>query len=66
LVGTLAAGPTVAVGLTKQALLRSAEVPLARALVDESFGLELASRTADFREGLAAFAARRDPDFTGR
>jgi len=66
LVASLAQGPTVALGLTKQALLRSSEVPLARALADESFALELASRTADFREGLAAFTARRDPDFTGR
>ncbi|GAA3209753.1 enoyl-CoA hydratase/isomerase family protein [Actinocorallia longicatena] len=66
LVASLGRGPTVALGLTKQGLLRSAEVPLARALADEAFGLELASRTADFREGLAAFADRRDPDFTGR
>ncbi|MFC5746301.1 enoyl-CoA hydratase/isomerase family protein [Actinomadura rugatobispora] len=66
LVAALAKGPTVALGLTKQSLQRSSEVPLARALVDESFGLELASRTADFREGLAAFTARRDPDYTGR
>ncbi|RAY16894.1 enoyl-CoA hydratase/isomerase family protein [Actinomadura craniellae] len=66
LVASLAQGPTVALGLTKQVLARSAEAPLARALVDESFGLELAARTADFREGLAAFTDRRDPDFTGR
>lgn len=66
LVESLAEGPTVALGLTKLSILRSAEVPFARALVDESFGLELASRTADFREGLAAFTARRPPDFTGR
>lgn len=66
LVASLAQGPTVTLGLTKQLLLRSAEVPLARALVDESYGLELASRTADFREALAAFKDRRDPNFTGR
>lgn len=66
LVGSLAEGPTVTLGLTKQLLLRSPEEPIARALADESFGLELASRTADFREGLAAFTARRDPGFTGR
>ncbi|ROO85162.1 enoyl-CoA hydratase [Actinocorallia herbida] len=66
LVRTLADGPTVTLGLTKQLILRSAEAPLARAMVDESFGLELASRTADFREALAAFRERRPPDFTGR
>ena len=66
LVAALAKGPTVALGLTKRSLLRSAEVPVAQAMADESFALELASRTADFREGLAAFKARRDPGFTGR
>lgn len=66
LVTRLAAGPTVALGLTKQALLRAADVSLARALDDEARALELAARTADFREGLKAFSERRDPDFEGR
>lgn len=66
LVERLAAEPTVALGLTKQALLRAADVPLARALDDEARALELAARTADFREGLKAFSERRDPDFQGR
>jgi 2-(1,2-epoxy-1,2-dihydrophenyl)acetyl-CoA isomerase len=65
LVARLASGPTVALGLSKQALLRAAEVPLARALDDEARVLELAARTADFREGLKAFAERRDPNFKG-
>lgn len=66
LVARLASGPTVALGLTKQALLRGADVPLARALDDEARALELAARTADFREGLKAFSERRDPTFEGR
>ncbi|TDC90236.1 enoyl-CoA hydratase-related protein [Actinomadura sp. 7K507] len=66
LVASLAKGPTVALGLTKQSLLRAAEAPLTRAMSDESYALELAARTADFKEGLAAFKARRDSDFTGR
>lgn len=66
LVSRLAHGPTVALGLTKQLLLRAAEAPIARALADESFALEIAARTSDFREGLAAFSSRRDPDFEGR
>lgn len=66
LVATLGHGPTVALGLTKQLLLRAAEAPIARALADESFALELAARTSDFREGLAAFTSRREPNFEGR
>lgn len=65
LVARLAAGPTVALGLTKQQLLRSSESTLTQALSDESYALELAARTADFREGLKAFSERRDPDFGG-
>jgi len=33
---------------------------------DESFALELSSRTADFRDGLLAFKERRQPRFKGR
>lgn len=65
LVSRLASGPTVALGLTKQQLLRSAESTLTQSLADESYALELAARTADFREGLKAFSERRDPDFRG-
>lgn len=66
LVAELAAGPTVALGLTKQLLAGAADASLSRALADEAHALELAARTADFREGLAAFAQHRDPDFEGR
>jgi 2-(1,2-epoxy-1,2-dihydrophenyl)acetyl-CoA isomerase len=34
-------------------------------LADEAFGMELSSRSADFREGLKAFAERRRPEFGG-
>jgi 2-(1,2-epoxy-1,2-dihydrophenyl)acetyl-CoA isomerase len=33
---------------------------------NELYALELSTRTTDFKEGLAAFRERRDPDFTGR
>jgi len=62
----LAAGPTVALGLTKVMINAAAESSLAEQLREEAFALELSSRSPDFREGLAAFAARRDPSFTGR
>jgi len=66
LIERLAAGPTVALGLAKGCLSRNLEETLAHAMDNESLALELSSRTADFREGLAAFAERRAARFTGR
>jgi 2-(1,2-epoxy-1,2-dihydrophenyl)acetyl-CoA isomerase len=62
----LAAGPTVAIGLTKWLLNTSHTKELSDHLADEAFTMELSSRSADFREGLAAFSQRRDPCFGGR
>jgi len=66
LLARLAAGPTVALGLAKRALQHSAEHTLRASMDNELSNLELACRTADFKEGLAAFLDRRDPDFQGR
>ncbi len=66
LAGELANGPTVALGLAKAALHGAANQTLADAMVDETMRLELACRTLDFKEGLRAFADRRDPGFSGR
>ncbi len=62
----LATGPTVAIGLTKWLLHRGAGLPLEAHLRDEAFGVELSSRTDDFREGMSAFREKRAPRFTGR
>lgn len=66
LVGRLASGPTVAIGLTKQALAYGQHAALPDAMNQELSNLELACRTGDFKEGLAAFRDRRAPDFQGR
>jgi 2-(1,2-epoxy-1,2-dihydrophenyl)acetyl-CoA isomerase len=62
----LASGPTVALGLTKWLLHEAEARGLDDQLRDEAFGLELSSRSEDFREGLAAFKDKRDPEFKGR
>lgn len=66
LVGRLASGPTAAIGLAKQALNFGQHATLSQSLTQELFNLELSCRTIDFKEGLEAFAQRRDPDFHGR
>lgn len=62
----LAAGPTIALGLAKRNLAYGTEAGLIQTMNHELQNLELSCRTADFKEGLAAFRARRDPGFTGR
>ena len=66
LVDELRAAATVAVGLTKRCLHAGLDRGIVEAMEHEALALELSSRTADFREGLAAFTERRDPRFTGR
>jgi 2-(1,2-epoxy-1,2-dihydrophenyl)acetyl-CoA isomerase len=66
LASQLAAAPTVAIGLTKWLLSRGAGTTLEAHLRDEAFGVELSSRSEDFREGMSAFVDKRAPRFTGR
>ncbi|OBK12728.1 enoyl-CoA hydratase-related protein [Mycobacterium asiaticum] len=66
LLGRLAGGPTVAIGLTKQALGFGQRATLGESLSQELFNLELSCRTSDFKEGLEAFRQRRAPEFRGR
>jgi 2-(1,2-epoxy-1,2-dihydrophenyl)acetyl-CoA isomerase len=62
----LATGPTVAIGLAKQALNYGQHASLQQSMTQELFNLELSCRTSDFKEGLAAFRDRRDAEFRGR
>lgn len=66
LLARLAAGPTVALGLTKQAIHYGQHATLSQSMTQELFDLELSCRTKDFKEGLAAFRERRPPQFDGR
>jgi len=66
LLARVAAGPTVAIGLTKQAIAYGQHATLSQSMNQELSNLELSCRTSDFKEGLAAFRERRDPDFKGR
>ncbi|OHU98317.1 enoyl-CoA hydratase/isomerase family protein [Mycobacterium talmoniae] len=66
LLARLASGPTVALGLTKQALNYGQHATLPQSMTHELSSLELSCRTGDFKEGLAAFQQRRTPDFQGR
>ncbi|WP_084526216.1 enoyl-CoA hydratase/isomerase family protein [Nocardia vaccinii] len=66
LLAQLAAGPTVALGLAKQALAYGQHATLGQSLHQELYDLELSCRTTDFKEGLTAFQERRTPDFQGR
>jgi len=64
--GQLAGGATVALGLTKLLMHTGRTASLDDHLRDEAFAMEVSSRSEDFREGLAAFAAKRPATFTGR
>jgi 2-(1,2-epoxy-1,2-dihydrophenyl)acetyl-CoA isomerase len=66
LLARLANGPTVAIGLAKQALSFGAHATLSQSMNQELYNVELSCRTSDFKEGLEAFRERRDPEFRGR
>ncbi|MDP9271564.1 MAG: enoyl-CoA hydratase-related protein [Chloroflexota bacterium] len=62
----LASGPTRAIGLTKRLINTAEDANLAESLATEAALQELAGRTADHDEGIAAFAEKREPRFSGR
>lgn len=62
----LAAGPPIALSLTKRLLNDATTVSMAQALEDEARSQIVNFHTDDTREAMRAFAERRDPTFTGR
>ena len=62
----LAEGPTVSIGLTKRLLNAAEDATLHDALQAEAALQDLAGRSDDHAEGVAAFGEKRDPRFTGR
>lgn len=66
LITRLASGPTVALGLAKQAIHYGQHATLPQSMTQELYNVELSCRTTDFKEGLAAFRDKRPPEFQGR
>jgi 2-(1,2-epoxy-1,2-dihydrophenyl)acetyl-CoA isomerase len=61
----LAAGPPLALSMTKKLLNNSGAVSMAQALEDEARCQTVNFATSDTREAMRAFAEKRDPHFTG-
>ncbi len=61
----LAAGPTVAIAAAKRAMNEGWGRPIDDGLALEADGFAESFRTADAREGVAAFLAKREAKFSG-
>jgi 2-(1,2-epoxy-1,2-dihydrophenyl)acetyl-CoA isomerase len=66
LAGSLAAGPTKAIGMTKRLFDAAPNNTLDEQLELEAQLQSAATKTEDFREGVAAFLEKRRPEFKGR
>ena len=62
----LAAAPTRAIGLAKRSINAAEDASLNDSLTLEAQLQDLAGRTEDHAEGVAAFAEKREPRFVGR
>ena len=61
-----AKAPTKAIGLIKRMLTRSFNSSIAEMLEMEKHGQEIAGRTEDYQEGVAAFNEKRTPVYKGK
>lgn len=61
----LAAGPTLAISLSKRLLNAAFEADSTSALVAEAMAQEVTSRSEDAAEGIQSFYERREPQFKG-
>ncbi|MCW2916808.1 MAG: enoyl-CoA hydratase [Actinomycetia bacterium] len=61
----LAAGPTVALGLSKRLINRALDGDRATSLAEEAMAAEINMSSEDGQEGLRAFVERRAPQFHG-
>lgn len=66
LAAKLATGPTLALGRAKRLFLMGQHESLETQMEHESRLIMLSSKTPDLREGITAFAEKRNPVFTGR
>lgn len=66
LAGRLAKGPTLAYAKTKTLVNRSLQSGIADQLDAESQAIAASANTDDFKEGITAFAEKRNPEFKGR
>jgi enoyl-CoA hydratase/carnithine racemase len=66
LAARLAAGPSFALGMTKEMLNREPTMSLEEALEAEAQAQQICMDTRDFREAYEAFVAKREPKFEGR
>jgi enoyl-CoA hydratase/carnithine racemase len=66
IVDTIAAGPPIALSMTKRELDQASAGSLAQALEAEALAQNVNVGTADLTEAMTAYAERRPPNFTGR
>jgi 2-(1,2-epoxy-1,2-dihydrophenyl)acetyl-CoA isomerase len=62
----LAAGPPIAIRITKRMMYKQLTMSLDNALEDAALGTMVANYTQDVKEGIAAFHEKRPPEFKGK